>query len=1436
MPLWVHHQVQGPSAADSASDIVAVSRFATNMEAWWFGPNPGIRGAFWYDDGQGWRTYGVPSRLSNASSSGIAALSRIADSMELWWISPLGTVEGAFWYDDGKNWRAYQDPVAGPGAASTSSGIAAVTRIPESMEIWWVGIDGSVQGAFWYQTDPTWHRYPVTGFGAASTHGGVAAVSRFAKNMEIWWVGPQGSVEGAFWYDDGKHWRRYGQPVAPNGSAAQAHCIDAVSRTENSMDLLWISPSGAVRWAHWTDGSEWAVKPTPVAPNGSASAASGITVVKRGAGVMDALWVRPDGAVDGATWRAGTGWERYLAPVAGHGSAHTSAGITGLARTKSTTEVWWIAPDGSVHMAIRDDVSLPHSFRLLRPADLLDLNCTAIGCQLVGGAPTAPAVEHTVVRGETLWDIAKAHYGNPFLYTLIAAANNLADPDVIHPGDILIIPPKPAPAPPPQTYVVKSGDTLWDIAQRFYGNPNKYRLIAAANNLTNPHVITPGQKLAIPGVEPPPAGSRLIATEDDSHLIVHFGVQNIFEQATPSGQTAVNPAKSRAANDSRIVFELPKGTEIPYTVAGVLETMTTLGLRVPALAIPRVTDADRRPGDAQGEPVVPQDDQTAIEAPYRLIVSPNRKYGGFTHASDAEAAPKDPDRVGLWHTRLGVRTIDENGDFVEVDEKNDLLRTVRAVWHRDKPAPDETAPGFLGSLNADNRAAIVRLTSDSRRREPDPLDVRRLHLSALGAWIDWQGHWDNASPSAYIHQATMGRDQFVRVDYPVYWYPFGPRATVVKITERRIDPTAENPAANLFQRFFLVLREHTRDYTDIRVTGQSGVQDHPVLNAFPFRTITIDPVVSVDIDPPPNDPPVEPFVPTVGGKPYQWKVTGVDHEGRSVTMITPLVAVPIPDPDVPMNPPAHTKAHDTWINGVVKKHHPIDVGGAEIAFAPSTKPGDTTSRVQWIEFTGEAKEDTSTPELKWASIEIPALAALNRGGGPSEVTYRKPYVEQGFPAGDPAQLYLRLEQEAKLNFAGSSDRGGGFVEPSVSIQALSRRLGAVGDRGESGGDDITQGTFDPGKFLGSALPKLFGLFDLKTILLKAGLDDAPALITENQTAKYVWKAKITGWPADKPANERFFVPLDDDPRLPISVELGAGPDGAPQSIIDARLPNFKLQLPPGTEALMEVRFQHIAFRTLTGAKPEVDVQFDNLKFVGVLEFIERLRQAIPLDGFSDPPFVDITGESATAGFSLALPSVAIGVFSLENIALGADCRIPFLGEAVTVGFFFCTKEAPFRLTVLAIGGGGWVGIRLSPMGLVLLEMGLEAGASLSVDLGVASGSVSVMIGVYLRLEDKKGQLTGYFRIRGEVEVLGIASASITLELSLRYDFGTGKLIGRASLTVEIEVAFFSASVEITCERKLAGSRGDPSLKDIMPPDEGGQELWDTYYSAFAIGA
>ena len=155
------------------------------------------------------------------------------------------------------------------------------------------------------------------------------------------------------------------------------------------------------------------------------------------------------------------------------------------------------------------------------------------------------------------------------------------------------------------------------------------------------------------------------------------------------------------------------------------------------------------------------------------------------------------------------------------------------------------------------------------------------------------------------------------------------------------------------------------------------------------------------------------------------------------------------------------------------------------------------------------------------------------------------------------------------------------------------------------------------------------------------------------------------------------------------------------------------------------------------------------------------------------------------------------------------------------------------MAVLFLGGGGFFGLRLSPKKVVLLEAAVEFGATLALDFGVASGSVSVMAGVYLRLEADDGSLTGYLRIRGEVDVLGLISASIEMYMGLTYEFGSGKVIGKATITVEVEVLFFSASVSITAERKFAGSKGDPTFADALGPYVEPDCPWISYCQAFA---
>jgi nucleoid-associated protein YgaU len=49
-----------------------------------------------------------------------------------------------------------------------------------------------------------------------------------------------------------------------------------------------------------------------------------------------------------------------------------------------------------------------------------------------------------------------------------------------------------------QTCTVQGDDTLWAIAERFYGDGNRYGEIASASGISNPDLIHPGQVLTIP--------------------------------------------------------------------------------------------------------------------------------------------------------------------------------------------------------------------------------------------------------------------------------------------------------------------------------------------------------------------------------------------------------------------------------------------------------------------------------------------------------------------------------------------------------------------------------------------------------------------------------------------------------------------------------------------------------------------------------------------------------------------------------------------------------------------------------------------------------------------------------------------------------------------------------------------------------------------------
>ena len=55
-------------------------------------------------------------------------------------------------------------------------------------------------------------------------------------------------------------------------------------------------------------------------------------------------------------------------------------------------------------------------------------------------------------------------------------------------------------APAPVFYTVQSGDSLWKIASRHYGDGNKWNALFEANKevIKNPDLIYPGQQIRVP--------------------------------------------------------------------------------------------------------------------------------------------------------------------------------------------------------------------------------------------------------------------------------------------------------------------------------------------------------------------------------------------------------------------------------------------------------------------------------------------------------------------------------------------------------------------------------------------------------------------------------------------------------------------------------------------------------------------------------------------------------------------------------------------------------------------------------------------------------------------------------------------------------------------------------------------------------------------------
>ena len=386
-------------------------------------------------------------------------------------------------------------------------------------------------------------------------------------------------------------------------------------------------------------------------------------------------------------------------------------------------------------------------------------------------------------------------------------------------------------------------------------------------------------------------------------------------------------------------------------------------------------------------PKEPASTVTALELPYRVVTSPLAP-ARWRHAI---APVTRRAHTELWHTRLGDNTSEAGADaatriralwspdYRPKDKQNELIDILNAP--PPLAVPPKPNPNLIRmSLDPLDRSMLVTAMSgfdESLKGGADyhPLssEAKRLHLSALGALLDAEGTWpktpEHIDLQQWRHVATLGRDQYVRVLYAGYLWPFGHAASLIKVTERKfesLDGKRTQRVALLRQRFFIAVREPVRTY--------SGANHKFQGRNFPFTRIELLTRVTPDLsEPGVGDSAPQPGVPGLVARMLFWpmvpagakladvafEIAATDIAGLSTSFSMPLLFVG------KLAEAKKTDVCNSYNATLAVPRRRAAIGGAIVTYAPPdpADKGDPKLPTQTITFAAAELPDAIDPSV-----------------------------------------------------------------------------------------------------------------------------------------------------------------------------------------------------------------------------------------------------------------------------------------------------------------------------------------------------------------------------------------------------------------------------------------------------------------------------------------